>query len=168
MAAPNGNRFWEARNSHGRKPKFRSAKKLWEACCEYFEWVEDNPLLEAKLTSYQGENKIEAIPKMRAMTVVGLCLHLGITQVTWGAYRDKEGFSYVTTRVDDIIREQKFVGAAADLLNANIIARDLGLRDKKDVEHSGKVEGGDINQLDIANRIVNFLELAKNRMPKND
>ena len=27
---------------------------------------------------------------------------------------------------------QKFMGAAADLLNANIISRDLGLADKKD------------------------------------
>ena len=31
---------------------------------------------------------------------------------------------------------QKFAGAAADLLNANIIARDLGLADKQDLTNS--------------------------------
>lgn len=44
MAAPKGNRFWEARSSHGRNPKFESPEALWAACCEYFEWVEANPL----------------------------------------------------------------------------------------------------------------------------
>lgn len=47
MAAPKGNRFWEARSSHGRNPKFESPEALWAACCEYFEWVEANPLPEA-------------------------------------------------------------------------------------------------------------------------
>lgn len=42
------------------------------------------------------------------------------------------------TRVEQIIRQQKFEGAAAELLNPNIIARDLGLADKK-------VLGGDLN-----------------------
>lgn len=45
MAAPKGNRFWEARSSHGRNPKFESPEALWAACCEYFEWADDNPLL---------------------------------------------------------------------------------------------------------------------------
>jgi hypothetical protein len=39
----------------------------------------------------------------------------------------------VTTRVDEIIRTQKFQGAAADLLNPNIIARDLGLSEKSEI-----------------------------------
>ncbi len=46
-----------------------------------------------------------------------------------------------TTRVDEIIRTQKFQGASADLLNANIIARDLGLADK--TELTGK-DGGPV------------------------
>ncbi|EII8497315.1 hypothetical protein ABMX35_004036 [Escherichia coli] len=39
--------------------------------------------------------------------------------------RADEGFCGVTTRAEDIIYDQKFSGAAADLLNANIIARDF-------------------------------------------
>lgn len=40
----------------------------------------------------------------------------------------------VTTRIDEIIYKQKFEGAAVGAFNANIIARDLGLADKKDVD----------------------------------
>lgn len=139
MAAPKGNQFWLQRSSHGRKPIFETPDALWDASCEYFQWVEDNPLWEDKVTSYQGVNTHEPVSKMRAMTVSGLCLFLDISQQAYNEYRQREDFGEVTSRIDDVIRSQKFAGAAADLLNANIIARDLGLSDKQDVEHSGAV-----------------------------
>lgn len=51
-----------------------------------------------------------------------------------GTFRAMEGFSDITTRAEEIIYDQKFSGAAADLLNANIIARDLGLKEQSQVE----------------------------------
>lgn len=134
MAAPKGNRFWEARSSHGRNPKFDSPEALWSACCEYFSWVEANPLWEMKAFAYQGEVTQEPIAKMRAMTITGLLLFLDITKPTWALYKAREDFIYVTTRAEETIYDQKFSGAAADLLNANIIARDLGLKEQSQVE----------------------------------
>jgi hypothetical protein len=136
MPAPQGNEFWKARSSHGRKPIFEDPDVLWEACCEYFEWVEANPLREEKV--FNGKDGIvhADVSKMRAMTLAGLCIFLDIDRKTWAEYAKREGFIPVTTRVDEIIRDQKFSGAAADLLNPNIIARDLGLADKQ--EHTGK------------------------------
>jgi len=130
-AAPVGNQFWKARSSHGRKPLFSKPDDLWKACIEYFEWVEDNPLLEEKAFAYQGEVTTHNLTKMRAMTLGGLWIFLDICKETWYSYKDKDDFVSVTTRVEEIIRNQKFTGAAADLLNPNIIARDLGLADKK-------------------------------------
>ncbi|HIC6634079.1 TPA: DNA-packaging protein [Salmonella enterica subsp. enterica] len=134
MAAPKGNRFWEARSSHGRNPKFESPEALWAACCEYFEWVEANPLYEVKAFAFQGVVTQESLPKIRAMTISGLCIFLDITRQTWGTFRAMKGFSDITTRAEEIIYDQKFSGAAADLLNANIIARDLGLKEQSQVE----------------------------------
>lgn len=133
MTAPIGNRFWEARSSHGRKPIFDCPEKLWTACCEYFEWVENNPLQEEKIFQYQGMIVRDTAAKMRAMTVGGLCIFLDIDRKTWDNYCNLEDFFQVTSKVEEIIRNQKFSGAAADLLNANIIARDLGLADKKEL-----------------------------------
>ena len=136
MAAPKGNRFWEARSSHGRNPKFESGDQLWSACCEYFQWVEDNPLWEMKPFAYQGEVTQEPVAKMRAMTLTGLCLFLDISDDTWRNYRGNEALLGVVSRAEKVIYDQKFSGAAADLLNANIIARDLGLAEKKEVKQS--------------------------------
>jgi hypothetical protein len=81
----------------------------------------------------------DSVSKMRAMTIEFLCIFLDIAKRTWDGYTEREDFVPVTTRAEEIIRNQKFVGAAADMLNANIIARDLGLSDKS--EHTGK-DGG--------------------------
>lgn len=136
MSAPKGNQFWKARTKHGRDKIFASDELLWEACCEYFQWVEDNPLWENKVAQYQGEVIDMPVAKMRAMTISGLCLFLDITRETWGQWRKDKDFSDVVTRAEEVIYSQKFAGAAADLLNANIIARDLGLADKTEVKQS--------------------------------
>lgn len=132
MAAPKGNQFWKARTRHGRPPMFETPKALWEACCEYFQWVEDNPLWEVKPFAYQGVVTQEKVAKMRAMTIGGLCLFLEIEERTWRTFREREDLIPITTRAESVMYEQKFTGAAADLLNPNIIARDLGLADKQD------------------------------------
>lgn len=165
MAAPKGNQFWKARSSHGRKPIFSSPEKLLDACEQYFRWVEENPLHEQKVFVFQGNVTRVDVPKMRAMTIGGLCIFLGIDHTTWINYREREGFLNVTREVEQVIREQKFTGAAADLLNANIIARDLGLADKQ--EHTG-ADGGPIKTEEVsardvlANRIARVASAAGN------
>lgn len=139
MSAPKGNQFWRARSTHGKSPIFKTPDDLWDACAQYFDWVEENPLWESKAFAYQGEVTLTEVPKMRAMTISGLCIFLDIARRTWDDYRGREDYMPVVTRVEEIISAQKFEGAAADLLNSNIIARDLGLRDKQDVDLAGKV-----------------------------
>lgn len=149
-----GNRIWEARSSAGPKPKFSDPDKLWAACVEYFEWVEAHPLHEAKAFSYEGVVKIEALPKMQAMTITGLCLFLDVSVQAWHNWRsDRPDLIEVITRAESVIYQQKFAGAAAELLNPNIIARDLGLADKK--EHSGP-NGGPIQTEDVSTDANSF------------
>lgn len=143
MAAPKGNQFWKARTKHGRDKLFSSSEALWEACCEYFQWVEDNPLWDTKVTQYQGEVIDMPVAKMRAMTISGLCLFLDIDRSTWTAWKTEDDFSAIVARAEEVMYSQKLSGAAADLLNANIIARDLGLKDASTKEHTGP-NGGPI------------------------
>lgn len=114
---------------------FESADDLWEACTEYFEWVEANPLEEEVLVTFQGKATKEKLAKMRAMTITGLCIFLDIATSTWRSWASgkNQDFLTVTTRVDEVIRTQKFEGASGGFLNANIIARDLGLADKSEL-----------------------------------
>lgn len=129
-----GNKFWLARSSHGPKPKFTNPDDLWDACVEYFEWNAANPLYEAKAFAYEGCVTVEYMPLMRAMTIEGLCLFLDIDVTTWRGWREnRTDLIPVITRAETVIRKQKFEGASANLLNANIIARDLGLADKSEL-----------------------------------
>ena len=159
MAAPKGNQFWKARSKHGRDKIFASDDLLWEACQEYFQWVENNPLMEAKAFSFQGSSWIEKVPKMRAMTISGICLFLDIGQSTWNDWKnggDKD-FSAIITRAEEVMRTQKFTGAAADLLNPNIIARDLGLVDKSQTNHSGTIDVNKMSDEELERKIAELM-----------
>lgn len=139
-AAPKGNQFWKLRTKHGRDKLFSSPEILWQSACEYFQWCDENPLMEEVIEKIRvngtgDELSRQQLPKMRPYTWEGLELYLGIYSLrdykTNEKYKD---FSQVITRIEKIIYNQKFSGAAAGFLNSNIIARDLGLADKKDVD----------------------------------
>lgn len=158
-----GNRAWEARSTRGRNPIFATPDDLWESVVEYFEWVEANPLYEEKV--FNGKDGIvrATIAKMRAMTISGMCVFLDIARRTWDEYRDRPAYLPVVTRAEEIIRDQKFSGAAADLLNANIIARDLGLSDKSELSgpNGGPIETKDVSDLDRAKAMAFLASKAK-------
>ena len=145
MAAPKENTFWKLRSKHGRKTLFESPKKLWDASCEYFQWCDENPLKEAKPFHFQGNVTIAKVDKLRAYTLIGLCLYLDCSENYFRNFEsnniDEEDFMAVITRIRETIYTQKFTGAAADLLNPNIIARDLGLVEQKEIKQTN------INQL---------------------
>lgn len=133
-----GNKFWAARSSHGAKPKFETPEDLWSAAVEYFEWVDANPLYEDQLITFQGKATHEPVAKMRAMTMAGLWSFIDVHADTWGEWkRSRPDLSEVITRAESVVFQQKFEGAAAGLLNGSIIARDLGLSDRKEVSGAG-------------------------------
>ena len=140
MAAPIGNKFWMMRSTHGREPIFASPELLWSAACEYFEWVHNNPLQEEKLFHAQGIITKDSVCKMRAMTIQALCFFIDISDNAWADYCNREDFMAITTRIKKVIYSQKLEGAAADMLNANIIARELGLADKIAQETTGTIQ----------------------------
>lgn len=151
MAPPKKNQFWLQRAKHGRDKIFKNESNLWDAACEYFQWVEDNPLWENKATHFQGTPLDIPSAKMRAMTIEGLCLFLDIARATWYDYAKQDDFSYISGKIENVIRSQKFAGAAADLLNANIIARDLGLSDKKEL--SGTISLTDLSDEELDRKL---------------
>jgi len=134
MPAPKGNQFWKFRTKHGANKIFSDPLVLWEECVNYFKWCKDNPLKEEKVFHSAGEITRASVNKLRAMTLTGLCFYLKISDETWRVYRNDKDLNGVIREAEQVIYDQKFTGAAADMLNANIIARDLGLADKKEVK----------------------------------
>lgn len=142
MAAPKGNKFWQLRSKHGRDKLFKTPDLMWQAACEYFEWCDNNPLMETVV--HGKDSTIIQLPKMRPYTIHGLCSYLDCNTQYFKTFKaqltekDKD-FNTVITRIEEIIYRQKFEGASCGFLNPNIIARDLGLTDKQQIEHSGQI-----------------------------
>jgi len=145
MGAPIGNQFWKIRAKHGRDKLFKTPELLWSAACDYYQWCDDNPLKEEKLFHFQGEITRDSSSKMRAYTITGLCLYLHCSTEWFRHFeennKDSKDFIPILTRIRETIYTQKFTGAAADLLNSNIIARDLGLIDKQVLKATKIIKG---------------------------
>lgn len=134
MSAPEGNQFWKLRASSGAPRKYEDPEALWADCQEYFEWVDANPFHVWQNT----RAGLIQVPRIRPMTIKGLCIFLDIDETTWRGWREnRKDLIPIITRAEDIIYEQKFAGAASEQFNASVIARDLGLADKQ--EHGGAI-----------------------------
>ena len=131
--------LWQVKRKVGRPPVWASPEELMQTALEYFQWAEENPLIEYKAMVSGGEVVIEQVPKPRTLTIWGLCAFGDTTIKSWHDYKQKPEFSEVISKIDSLMTEQKFSGASAGLFNANIIARHLGLTDNQKIEHSGGV-----------------------------
>jgi hypothetical protein len=133
------NKFWMLRSKHGRDRIFKTPELMWQSACEYFQWCDDNPLMEAVL--HQKTATLINVPKMRPYTKQGLCHYLDCNVTYFKDFKENIGkkekdFSLIITHIGEVIYRQKFEGASAGFLNPNIIARDLGLSDKHELEQT--------------------------------
>lgn len=133
MAAPKGNEFWKLRSKHGRDKIFETPEIMLEACYEYFE--HQSKQVWNKI-DYKGKDveKVE-IPTPSPFSLTGLCIFLGVNTVYFNQFEKdcSKDFSKVIKHVREVIYTQKLEGASVGAYNANIIARELGLADKKDL-----------------------------------
>ena len=129
MAAPKKNIYWQLAKNFV-KPRSYQPDELWQKAIDYIEWNENNPLKEKKVF---GTGYSATVDKMRAMSISAFCNYADISRDTFNEYEKQNDFSEVCKRIKQIIYQQKFEGAAADLLNPSIVAREIGLADKTEV-----------------------------------
>ena len=154
MAAPKGNQFWRLRETHGRPKKITDPHELWERACAYFEYCENNPIIETKESVYQGEVTPIEVQKPRAFLLRALQMQVGINKDTWIALRADKDFSDIIDDIETIIYEQKFTGAAVNIFNSMIIARDLGLKEHTETKHEGNLGLTDMSEAELDRKIT--------------
>lgn len=119
----------------GRPKKIESPEKLWELACSYFEEVDSRPFQKQDfIRGGESAGKIVTLANIRPYSWAGFETYLikhGIIYKldrykanTNGAY---EEFRDVVSRIDRVMFDNKFEGAAVGAFNASIIARDLQL-----------------------------------------
>ena len=156
MAAPKKNQFWRLRSKNGKERKFPTSEALWEAACEYFEWCDSNPWRIEKTKKKGRSKEVETTPTQRPYTISGLCMFLGcgekfLYQLAQSVNKQSESnstdtfthtndedYSYIITRIKQIIETNQLEGAMVGAYNANIVSRINGLTDKMDIESGGE------------------------------
>jgi len=139
MPAPKGNKFWLLRSKHGRDKLFASPELLWRAACEYFQWVENNPII---AEDNKGTKNINTVKFNRPFTIKGFLLYCDASEHWLTEFKKNatEDYLYIIHKIEAIIYNQKFEGAVVGIYNGNIIARDLGLTDKALIEQNTIIE----------------------------
>lgn len=128
---------WEFRRSVGR-PLIYQPDDLWLKFTEYCIWAENNPLYRHDVIK-NGEmtGEILNIPLKRPLSIIRFCSFADISLDTFINYEKRSEFLEVTKRIRAVIESEQFEGAAVGNYKENIIARTLGLVDKKDVTSNG-------------------------------
>lgn len=142
--------FWRRVNPHKNPFRiFNTPEEMWEKAVEAFDWMHEHPLLEEVVFCSKGEILRTEVSKRRAFTKHQVALQMGLTLSTLSDYARKHGeaFQPVLDMIDAVIYTQKFEGAAAGLLNANIVGNDLGLKSQVDTTVHGP-DGGPIEMIE--------------------
>lgn len=144
MAAPKGNQYYLLNKSVGRKPMIDNVEFFIDGWNRYVEFCLSTPLMQKvvqkrKISRDEEVVEIVDLPHTRAFTIEGYCNFIEVSKDLFYDYLKKEAFSDILSHIQQRCYVQKFEGAASGFYNANIIARDLGLVDRADIESHGNI-----------------------------
>lgn len=114
----------------GRPRIWETPEDMEKSFIDYCKYLKDNQLEEVDYVGKDADRVIRY--KMRPPTVEGFCVWVGSTNTSFYDYQEREGFSGIIARIKDFCYSNCFDLAAAGFLKENIIARKLGLADKKE------------------------------------
>ena len=142
---------------------FETPDDLLDVAIRYFEWCDSNPLPEEKVFHSQGVITKSVHNHPRPYNYSGLFVFGGFTDATWYEYKKYPEFSSVIDFITQTVRDQKMNGGLAGYFNANLVARDLGLRDAQDVDQ--KISGHQTHDHKVevtgADKLANLLSEYK-------
>lgn len=146
---------WKSAKKVGRPKNIKSPQMMWELACEYFAHVDNTPVY--KVEQKKGNTQFPRGQKLTTKQILAISsatVELPYQRpYTWDGFENwlflngylkklddykanKEGryteFADILTRIDKIIFNNKYTGAAVGLFDSRIVARDLGLVDKKE------------------------------------
>lgn len=135
--------YWESRKRPGRPRKLESPDVLWGHAVNYFELVDDNPIIKKELI--RGGDRAGStvdLEIMRPYTWEGFEGYLADLDIIAKLEDYKANYRGAFPEYADVVRrisqrlfDRNFGGAAANVLNASIIARQLQLVDRVSTEN---------------------------------
>lgn len=124
----------------GKPRKFKTPQDLYNKFQEYIKWVDDNPWIKKEaIKSGEMCGQLIDVPYQRPYTLTGFAVFCKCCLQTIENYGNKDMYPEyfgVFKEMETTFTSQKFEGAVVGSFNAHIIARDLGLKDKSEIDHN--------------------------------
>jgi hypothetical protein len=135
-----GNPYIRLYAERGGKPlACETPEKLLDEFANYVSWAHRNTLKEEKAASMKGIPTKQKLNKKRLLTLAGFALYCGRSESWFHGmrkpdFKQRDKFGPAIHLIEDFVRQDQIEGASADLLNANIVIRLQGLKEK--IDHS--------------------------------
>ena len=124
----------------GRPLKY-TPEQLWQKFTEYVNDTEGRTWYRNEaVKSGERAGDIIQVPTLAPLTLVGFCLFAETSMDKFVEYEKKEDFRNICTCIREAIRRNKFEGASVGAFNHAIIARDLGLSEKVQMQGEGNAQ----------------------------
>ena len=131
--------FNAGKKGRGRPRKYTPAQLLQEFEVYVNERMAHPLVIEETEEGFVGKSCIDKTKKKtipQLLSIGDFCVHLGTSRNWWNEL--PEDFLGVKTRISNFLEQYQLKGASAGVFNANIVARLLGLADKKDISSGGE------------------------------
>jgi len=156
MAAPKGNQF--AKDSGEGRPMAYATPGEWKkAIQKYFDWCDQNPIYKNEaLKSGERAGEIIQIPTQRPYLIEGICDHLDISTQTFYNYEKAEGyedFFDISAWARNKCFKQNVEHGYTGGFDAGLVARKLGIADKKEMEANIKASVQDLKPEQVSDLI---------------
>lgn len=152
---------YQPKRGRGRPRKVATPSQLDAIFAEY---VADRQSRTIEMTEVEfgaigesGINKTKSKRKTFPLSVEDFCVYLGVGRNWWNQL--PEEFSWVKERIFNYIYNHQLRGAITGEFNPNIVARQLGLADKKEVTTSGDGITIVVNSKEEKDKLDNLGEL---------
>ena len=140
MGAPKNNSYHKGITGEGQGcPRIYNTPEAYKTDIQrYFDWCDKNPLMKNEaLKSGLDAGRVIQIPTQRPYLIEGLCDFLNISIQTFMNYESKEGYNdffEVSAWARNKIYTQNLSYGYVGAFDAGLVARKLGIADKKELE----------------------------------
>lgn len=148
-----GNQLWQMVKNPGCPAVITDAAELWQKAVDYFNWCDSNPLNRSEVVKYLGEASNHDAPLGRPYSMNALTLFAGVSGSYFRTRKselgDKEDALTATPEelalldtiraIEDVVRMQRFEGAAVGIFKENLISRVDGYADNINQNNTGEI-----------------------------
>lgn len=122
--------LWEIHRKFPGQRVFQTPEDMWDKAVEYFEWVKARAVATEITVDKKTGEKTEISHAPVVFHLSSFFAFVGMTRRTFLDYEQRPGFEDVTAHIREVIRTNQFDGAAVNLYNAGLIAKEIGLADR--------------------------------------